>query len=151
MSKQFYFEQFSLASVRSLSVKTVRPGVVAPDKGLSGPGSDGNEEVLCIPQSSSIIRPSPSDCLVSYPGHSLGRKAVGVFFSPSRLGKLVIGLNSLFKDTSILMAYLMPQPSLVKDSNLRLQGWTCLLWCHTVYYGGESKIITSWQEAAERK
>ena len=35
-------------------------------------GSDGNEGVLCIPQSSSITRTSPSDCLVSYPRHSLG-------------------------------------------------------------------------------
>ena len=34
--------------------------------GQSGPGSDGNEGVLCIPQR------SLSDCLVSYLGHSLG-------------------------------------------------------------------------------
>ena len=39
--------------------------------GQSEPGSGGNEEVLCIPQSSSIIEASPSDCLVIYPGHSL--------------------------------------------------------------------------------
>ena len=38
----------------------------------SGPGSDGNREVLSILQSSSIATTSPSDCLVSYPGHSLG-------------------------------------------------------------------------------
>ena len=31
----------------------------------SGPGSDGNEGVLCIPQISSITGTSPSDCLVS--------------------------------------------------------------------------------------
>ena len=37
----------------------------------SGPGSDGNKELLCIPQSFSITGASPSDCLVSYPGHSL--------------------------------------------------------------------------------
>ena len=41
-------------------------------RGHSRPGSDGNEGVLCIPQSSSITGTSPSDCLVSYPGHSLG-------------------------------------------------------------------------------
>ena len=41
---------------------------------LSGPRSDGNEEGLCIPQSSSISRASPSDCLVSY----LGREAGGL-------------------------------------------------------------------------
>ena len=46
------------------------------------------------PPSSSIAGTSPSDCLVSYPGHSLRggvlplcREAVGVFYSPSRLGK----------------------------------------------------------------
>ena len=37
----------------------------------SEPGSDGSEEVLCIPQSSSNTGTSPSDCLVSYLGHSL--------------------------------------------------------------------------------
>ena len=39
---------------------------------LSRPGSDGNEGVLCIPQSSSIIGTSPSYCLVPYQGHSSG-------------------------------------------------------------------------------
>ena len=40
--------------------------------GQSRPGSDGNNGVLHIPQSSSITEASPSDYLVSYPGHSLG-------------------------------------------------------------------------------
>ena len=57
----------------------------------SGPESDGNKEVLRIPQSSSITGTSPLDCLVSYPGHSLvgvlplSRGAVGIFYSPSRV------------------------------------------------------------------
>ena len=61
----------------------------ATTPGQSGPGSDGNEGVLCIPQSSSIAGTSSSDCLVSYPGHLLGgvlplcREAIGVFYSPS--------------------------------------------------------------------
>ena len=38
----------------------------ATTPGQSGPGSDGNEGVLRIPQSSSIAGTSPSDCLVSY-------------------------------------------------------------------------------------
>ena len=64
----------------------------ATTSGQSGPGSDGNEGVLRIPQSSSTAGTSPSDCLVSYPGHLLGgvlplcRGAVSVFYSPSRLG-----------------------------------------------------------------
>ena len=56
--------------------------------------SDGIERVLRIPQSSSIIGISPSDCLVSYPGHSLDggilpfcRDAAGVFYNPSQLVK----------------------------------------------------------------
>ena len=40
--------------------------------GQSGPGSDDNNGVLRIPQSFSITGASPSDCLVSYPGHLLG-------------------------------------------------------------------------------
>ena len=58
----------------------------------SGAGNDGNEGILSILQSSSIIGTSPSNCLVSYPGHSLwggvlplGRCVVGIFYSPSRL------------------------------------------------------------------
>ena len=43
----------------------------ATTPGQSGPGSDGNEGVLHIPQSSSTAGTLPSDCLVSYPGHSL--------------------------------------------------------------------------------
>ena len=53
-------------------------------------GVMANEEVLCIPQSSSIIGTSLSDCLVSYLGHLLGkvrvlplyRGAVRIFYSP---------------------------------------------------------------------
>ena len=37
--------------------------------GQSGPGSNDNAGVLCIPQSSSITRASPSDCWMSYPRH----------------------------------------------------------------------------------
>ena len=91
MSKQFHFKQFSLALVRSLDAKTVLfqaiqfsistqfssiwpidrtlSGATTPDQ--SGPGSDSNEEVLHISQTSNITGASPSDCLVSYPGHSL--------------------------------------------------------------------------------
>ena len=55
----------------------------------SGPGSNDNEGVLCIPQSPSITGTALSDCLVSHLVHSLGgvlplcRDAVGVFYSLS--------------------------------------------------------------------
>ena len=65
----------------------------ATTPGQSGRGSNGNEGVLRIPQSPSITGTSLSDRSASYPGYSLGggvltlcRGAVGVFFSPSRLG-----------------------------------------------------------------
>ena len=35
----------------------------------SGPGSNGNEGVLCIPQNSSSTGVSPSHCLMPYLGH----------------------------------------------------------------------------------
>ena len=67
--------------------------------GQSGLGSDGNEGVLHIPQSSSINGILPSDCLVSYPGHSWGgevlplcREAVGVFYNHSQpVHKTLVG------------------------------------------------------------
>ena len=43
----------------------------ATTPGLSGPGRDGNELVLHIPQSSGITEASQSDYLVSYPEHLL--------------------------------------------------------------------------------
>ena len=45
----------------------------ATTPGQSVPGNNGNKGVLHIPQSSSITETLPSDCLVSYSGHSLGR------------------------------------------------------------------------------
>ena len=93
--KQFYFKQFSLVQVlflfTQLNFKTVlfqtihfiistQFSSIGPiDRTLSGatthakcgPGNDCNEGVLHIPQSSSITGTSPSDCLVSFSGHSL--------------------------------------------------------------------------------
>ena len=63
-------------------------------RGQSRPSSDSNKGVFCIPQSSSITGPSPSDCLVSYPGHSwwwvllLSREAICVIYLPSQVGKM---------------------------------------------------------------
>ena len=45
------------------------PGATTPCQ--SGPESDGNKGILCSPQSSSITGILPSDCLVSYPEHSM--------------------------------------------------------------------------------
>ena len=61
MSKQIYSKKFSLAYVR---IDRILSG--ATTLGQSWPRSDGNEAMFCIPQSSSIIGISPSDCLVSY-------------------------------------------------------------------------------------
>ena len=61
--------------------------------GQSGPGMNGNEGVLRIPQIPSITGTSLSDRFVSYLGHSLEgvlplcKGEVNVFYSPSRLGK----------------------------------------------------------------
>ena len=69
----------------------------ATSLGKSEPGSEANKKILRIPQNSSIVRASPLDCLVPYPGLSLGvftrcRDAVGVFYSPSRLSNIVFAV-----------------------------------------------------------
>ena len=56
----------------------------ATTMGQSRPGSDGNEGVLSILQSSSITGASLSDCLMSYPGHLLGMRSY-----PSEVVQLV--------------------------------------------------------------
>ena len=77
----------------------------------SEPGSDANESVLHIPQSSSITGILPSDFLVSYPGtwflrgmFSLSR-GVGVFYSPSRLGKQLIRTDYFKFRVLLALAY----------------------------------------------
>ena len=66
----------------------------ATAQGRSGPESDGNEGVRCIPQSSSITGATTSNCLnfisrtlIGVEVLRLNRDAVGVFYSPNRLGK----------------------------------------------------------------
>ena len=77
-----------------LSNPLIGPLSGATTLGQSGPGSDGNEGVLRIPQSSSIAGTSPSDYLVSYPGHS--------FFLGGR------GLTPLQRSS---LCILLPQPT----------------------------------------
>ena len=70
--------------------------------------NDGNKEVLRISQSSSINGDSPSDCLMSYPGPSLGagitlcRDEVGVFYNPSLLGN---SLGELYFSAGMKLMY----------------------------------------------
>ena len=103
MSKTFLFQaiqfsltvliqmiQFSISMQLVLFNPKIGPFSGATILGQSGPGSNGNEGVLRIPQSSCITLTSPSNCFVSYPGLSLWgviplcKDAVGVFYSPSR-------------------------------------------------------------------
>ena len=68
MQKKSHLNQLSLdlfdPYIRTLS------GATTP--GQSEPRSNDNEGVLHIPHSSSITGASPSNCFMSYPGHSLG-------------------------------------------------------------------------------
>ena len=84
MIKQFYFEQFNL-NVKEFYL-THRQGPIR----CYHSRSEWTWECWQwrgTPQSFSITGTSPSDCLVSYLGHSM-QGAVGVFYSPSRLGDI---------------------------------------------------------------
>ena len=104
MSEQFYFSMSTEFS-SIWPIDRTLSGATTP--GESGPGSGGSEEVSSIPQSSSITRTSPSDCLVSYPGEwggvlHLCREAVSVFYNPSRLDKSQIGVIVYALDYNII-------------------------------------------------
>ena len=64
--------QFSISIKLSSTCPIDRTQSAATTLSQSEPGSNGNEGVLCIPQCSSIMGASLSDCLVSYTGHSSG-------------------------------------------------------------------------------
>ena len=94
----FQAVQFSIKFSSIWPIDRILSGALTP--GQSGLYSDDNEGVLRIPQSSSGTATSPSDCLVLYSEQSatsvLGMtpteytdciSAVGVFYSPSQLGK----------------------------------------------------------------
>ena len=102
----FVYKQLNVKTVLfqtiQLSISTQFSSIWPIDKALSGAttpgrsglGSDVNEQVLRIPQSSTITRTSPSNCLVLYPGHLLGGvlgltppQKSSVFYSPSWLDK----------------------------------------------------------------
>ena len=65
--------QFSISSLFSSiwPIDSTLSGGASP--GQNEPGSDGNKGVPYVTQSSIIIGVLPSDCSVSYPGHSLGK------------------------------------------------------------------------------
>ena len=73
MSKTVLFQaiQFSISKQFNSIWLIERTLSGATTLGQSGSGSYENEGVLCIPQNSSITGTSPSDCLVSHPGHWL--------------------------------------------------------------------------------
>ena len=77
-SKQFnvkivLFQAIQFSIVHSLIVYLIdRTLSDSTTPGQIGSGSDGDEGVLHIPQSFSITRASPSDCLLSYARHLLG-------------------------------------------------------------------------------
>ena len=92
----------------------------------SGPGSNRNERVLQIPKSSRIGA-SSSDCLVFYPRQSfvllLCRNAVGLFYSPNRLGciKCLDTVWEIFISTNwnALKVFLVTTESNLKNSGNR--------------------------------
>ena len=102
-AKRFLFQtiQFCISNHFSSIWPIDRTLLGANTLSQSGPGSNGNEGELHIPQSSNITGTLPLDCLISYPGYSLVgvlplcRGAVGVFYSPSRLGNQVIMMRVL--------------------------------------------------------
>ena len=103
--------QLSISMLCCLNVKTVLfqaiqfsiitqfSSIWPIDRTLSGVKSDGNKGVFCIPQSSSITGTSPSDCLVLYPGHSLGvgltplQKCSRCILQPQPTGQTILKLK----------------------------------------------------------
>ena len=114
--------------------------------GQSGARSDGNEEVLCIPQSLSITGTSQPDFLVSYLGHSLSgvlplcRESVDGFFCPSRLGTVERNILKKINDSLII-------PFFLREYNI--SGYT--FWKHVVYMQVKLSNVLDWWKVYDTK
>ena len=93
MSKTVLFQaiQFSISTQFSSTWPIDRTLSSTITQGQSWHGSEDNEELLRIPQSSGITETSPSDCLVSYLGHSL----VGCLTPQQRCSLCILQLSRL--------------------------------------------------------
>ena len=84
VKKTFLFQAIQFTQTIHFSISMLLVLLKPIDRALSGtttpvqsgPGSNGNKGVFRITQTSSTAGTSPSDCLVSYTGHSL------FFFTP---------------------------------------------------------------------
>ena len=154
MIKQFYFKQFNLALVICLHFGLMSNSSIWPiDRTLSGattpgqswPGSNGNEGVLRIPQSSNITGALPWLLNVIFRILVVGggvlplpRGAVGLFYSPSQLGCFLVNyLNnfSTFQTFNLIVIH-----SQINKSNLKIHNVTYILVFKTTYMRKESVI-----------
>ena len=88
----------SYSSVEMQSVYLTAPANWAT-MGRSESVSNGNKGVLHIPQNSSITGASPSDYLVSYPGHSLGESYSSVEMQSMYLSVEIIIFRKISYDS----------------------------------------------------
>ena len=106
-NKQFYFKQFSLAyetvpfqaiqfSISTLHECQKKFYFKQFSSSHSRPGSDGNEEILNILQSSSITETSPSNCLVVGGRYILQPQSTG-----QQGYEVIIRIFHSFRDRSI--------------------------------------------------
>ena len=70
----------------------------ATTPGQSEPGGDGKKEELHISQSFSITEATPTDCLVSYLGHSLGES----YLSAAPVNWASIFYNTIWQSRKVL-------------------------------------------------
>ena len=84
-----FWHSVSMSNSSIWPIDRTLSGATTPGQG--GPGSNGNDGVLCIPQSSSVTRASLSDYLMSYPRHSAEMQSV---FSTAPDDLLKVALNN---------------------------------------------------------
>ena len=110
---QFLIIQVSISTVKiSDSSIWLIDGTLssATTQGQSGPGRNNNEEVLRIPQSSSVIGASPLDCLLSYPRRLLGEsypsaEMQSVYFAAPVDGAIYMYINEVQKNSQLSRVY----------------------------------------------
>ena len=121
-----------------LHIDRTLSGATTP--GQSGPRNDGNGRFLPISQRYSITGTSPSDCLVSYTGHSFGGRSYPAaemqsVYSTTPAGPRILSFRHPWpsqkenKRNLKIDKYLDLDKELKKNNNYRTSGW----WCYQLF------------------
>ena len=108
-------------------IDRILSGNITP--GLSGLGSESNEQVLYIPQSPGITGTSLFECLVSYKGHLFGESYPSAEMQSVYFAATADWATNLFEPQLYLLYFSYVE---IIEENIKLRFNDVLFWCEKI-------------------